>query len=382
MKKVVMFLLCLTFIVPLKVVKAEDSLNLDSQSAILIDKDSGKVLYEKDPDTKLPMASMTKIMSMLIIMENINNGSLSYTDKVIISKNASGMGGSQVFLQEGEEYKVEDLLKCIAVSSANDAVVAMAEKISGSAEAFVELMNKRAQELGLTNTNFANPHGLDSENHYSTARDMSRLAQELLKYEDILRFTSIYEDYLTKPDGSQVWLVNTNRLVRFYDGVDGLKTGYTTDAGYCLTATAKKNDFRIISVVMKASSGDARSKDTATLLTYGFNSFKNNVVYAKEKELGEVTVENGKVNVAKVYLKNDVTELLGVSEKPKDYSFNIKIDKIKAPVKKDSVVGTVEVIDNNGNIIKEEEIVVKEDILKANFWDYLKKNMGIITGGK
>lgn len=382
MKKVVIFLLCLTFIVPLKVVKAEDSLNLDSQSAILIDKDSGKVLYEKDPDTKLPMASMTKIMSMLIIMENINNGSLSYTDKVIISKNASGMGGSQVFLQEGEEYKVEDLLKCIAVSSANDAVVAMAEKISGSAEAFVELMNKRAQELGLTNTNFANPHGLDSENHYSTARDMSRLAQELLKYEDILRFTSIYEDYLTKPDGSQVWLVNTNRLVRFYDGVDGLKTGYTTDAGYCLTATAKKNDFRIISVVMKASSGDARSKDTATLLTYGFNSFKNNVVYAKEKELGEVTVENGKVNVAKVYLKNDVTELLGVSEKPKDYSFNIKIDKIKAPVKKDSVVGTVEVIDNNGNIIKEEEIVVKEDILKANFWDYLKKNMGIITGGK
>lgn len=382
MKKVVMFLLCLTFIVPLKVVKAEDSLNLDSQSAILIDKDSGKVLYEKNPDTKLPMASMTKIMSMLIIMENINNGSLSYTDKVIISKNASGMGGSQVFLQEGEEYKVEDLLKCIAVSSANDAVVALAEKISGSAEAFVELMNKRAQELGLTNTNFANPHGLDSENHYSTARDMSRLAQELLKYEDILRFTSIYEDYLTKPDGSQVWLVNTNRLVRFYDGVDGLKTGYTTDAGYCLTATAKKNDFRIISVVMKASSGDARSKDTATLLTYGFNSFKNNVVYAKEKELGEVTVENGKVNVAKVYLKNDVTELLGVSEKPKDYSFNIKIDKIKAPVKKDSVVGTVEVIDNNGNIIKEEEIVVKEDILKANFWDYLKKNMGIITGGK
>lgn len=377
-----MFLLCLTFIVPLKIVKAEDSLNLDSQSAILIDKDSGKVLYEKDPDTKLPMASMTKIMSMLIIMENINNGSLSYTDKVIISKNASGMGGSQVFLQEGEEYKVEDLLKCIAVSSANDAVVAMAEKISGSAEAFVELMNRRAQELGLTNTNFANPHGLDSENHYSTARDMSRLAQELLKYEDILRFTSIYEDYLTKPDGSQVWLVNTNRLVRFYDGVDGLKTGYTTEAGYCLTATAKKNDFRIISVVMKASSGDARSKDTATLLSYGFNSFKNNVVYAKEKELGEVKVENGKVNTAKVYLKNDVTELLGVSEKPKDYSFNIKIDKIKAPVKKDSVVGTVEVIDNDGNIIKEEEIVVKEDILKANFWDYLKKNMGIITGGK
>lgn len=380
MKKIIVFLLVFALFMP--IVQAGDALNLNAESAILIDAASGKILYEKNPDTKLPMASMTKIMSMLIIMENIHNGTLSYTDKVIISKNASSMGGSQVFLQEGEEYKVEDLLKCIAVSSANDAVVAMAEKVSGSVEAFVELMNQKAQELGLTNTRFSNPHGLDNENHYSTARDMSKLAQELLKYEDILKFTSIYEDYLTKPDGSQIWLVNTNRLVRFYDGVDGLKTGYTTEAGYCLTATAKKNDFRIISVVMKASEADARSKDTATLLSYGFNSFKNNVVYPKEKELGEVTIENGKVQKVKVYLKNDVTEVLGVTEKPQDYSFNIKIDKIKAPVKANSVVGTAEVIDGNGNIIKEEEIIVKEDILKANFWDYLKSNFKLITCGK
>lgn len=380
MKKIIVFLLVFALFMP--IVQAGDALNLNAESAILIDAASGKILYEKNPDTKLPMASMTKIMSMLIIMENIHNGTLSYTDKVIISKNASSMGGSQVFLQEGEEYKVEDLLKCIAVSSANDAVVAMAEKVSGSVEAFVELMNQKAQELGLTNTRFSNPHGLDNENHYSTARDMSKLAQELLKYEDILKFTSIYEDYLTKPDGSQIWLVNTNRLVRFYDGVDGLKTGYTTEAGYCLTATAKKNDFRIISVVMKASEADARSKDTATLLSYGFNSFKNNVVYPKEKELGEVTIENGKVQKVKVYLKNDVTEVLGVTEKPQDYSFNIKIDKIKAPVEANSVVGTAEVIDGNGNIIKEEEIIVKEDILKANFWDYLKSNFKLITCGK
>ena len=279
MKKVFMFLFSLAFLIPITFLNAEDSLNLESESAILIDYASGKVLYEKNADAKLPMASMTKIMSMLLIMENIDNGNLNYNDKVVISKNASGMGGSQVFLQEGEEYKLEDLLKCIAVSSANDAVVAMAEKISGSVEAFVELMNKKAKDLGLENTNFANPHGLDNENHYSTARDMAKMGQELLKYQDILRFTSIYEDYLTKPDGSQVWLVNTNRLVRFYDGVDGLKTGYTTDAGYCLTATAKKNDLRLISVVMKASSGDSRSKDTATLLTYGFNSYKCNYLF-------------------------------------------------------------------------------------------------------
>lgn len=379
MKKIGFLILALAFLMP--TVKA-DSLNLDAKSAILIEASSGKVLYEKTPDEKLPMASMTKIMSMLLIMENINNGNLNYTDKVIISKNASGMGGSQVFLQEGEEYKVEDLLKCIAVSSANDAVVAMAEKISGSVEAFVELMNNKAKELGLTNTNFANPHGLDNENHYSSARDMARLGQELLKHEEILKFTSIYEDYLTKPDGSQVWLVNTNRLVRFYDGVDGLKTGYTTAAGHCLTATAKKNDLRLISVVMKSSSSDARSKDTATLLSYGFNSFKNNVIYSKDKVLGEVKVLNGKLEKVNVYLKEDATELLGITEKAKDYSFNIKVKEIKAPIKKDSEVGTAEIIDNEGNIIKEVKIIVKEDIVKANFWDYLKMNLKTITSGK
>ncbi len=384
MKKIsVIFLIC-TFLFssfPI-LVKAEDSLNLDATSAILIDNGSGKILYEKNADEKLPMASMTKIMSMLLIMEQIENGNLKYTDKVLISKNASGMGGSQVFLQAGEEYKVEDLLKCIAVSSANDAVVAMAEKVNGSVDAFVANMNKKAQELGLTNTHFANPHGLDNENHYSTARDMSVLAKELLKHEEILKFTSIYEDYLTKPDGSQVWLVNTNRLVRFYDGVDGLKTGYTTDAGYCLTATAKKNDMRLISVVMKSSSADARSKDTATLLTYGFNSFKNNIIYSKDQSLGKIPVERGKVSEIEVYLKENATVLLGITEKLGDYSFNIKAGKVTAPLKKNSTVGTAEIIDNEGNIISEIDIIVKKDVAKASFFDYLKRHMKIITGGK
>ncbi len=208
------------------------------------------------------------------------------------------------------------------------------------------------------------------------------MGQELLKYQDILRFTSIYEDYLTKPDGSQVWLVNTNRLVRFYDGVDGLKTGYTTDAGYCLTATAKKNDLRLISVVMKASSGDSRSKDTATLLTYGFNSYKNVIIYSKDKELGEVQVVNGRVDKVKVYLKEDATQLLGVTEKPKDYSFNIKASKIKAPINKNTVVGTVEIIDNEGNIVREVDIIIKEELEKANFWNYLRRNLKLITSGK
>lgn len=379
MKKILIIILAFSCFIP--IAKAEDSLNLSSESAILMDAESSKILYEKNIDEKLPMASMTKIMSMLLIMENIENGSLKYEDKVLISENASGMGGSQVFLQAGEEYTVNDLLKCIAVSSANDAVVAMAEKISGSVDTFVTLMNEKAKSLGLENTNFANPHGLDNENHYSTAYDMAIMAKELLKHEDILKFTSIYEDYLTKPDGSQVWLVNTNRLVRFYDGVDGLKTGYTTEAGYCLTATAKKNDLRLISVVMKSPSAEERSSDTSTLLTYGFNSFKSNVIYSKDKSLGKVKIEKGKLKEVDVYLKEDATEILSVTEKPSDYTFNIKIDKIIAPVKAGTIVGTTEIIDNEGNIIKEADIIVKIDVEKAGFLDYLKQSFRFITSG-
>lgn len=377
-KILIIFIACLSFI---PVVKAEDTLNLSSESAILIDSKSGKILYDKNKDEKLPMASMTKIMSMLLIMENIDNGTLKYEDKVSISKNASSMGGSQVFLQAGEEYTVNDLLKCIAIASANDAVVAMAEKISGSTDAFVELMNNKAKELGLSNTHFANPHGLDNENHYSTAYDMARMAQELLKYEDILNYTSIYEDYLTKPDGSQVWLVNTNRLVRFYDGVDGLKTGYTTEAGYCLTATAKKGDLRLISVVMKSSSAEARSSDTSTLLTYGFNSFKNNIIYNKDKSLGKIKVEKGKIKEVDVYLKENATEILSVTEKQDNYSFNIKLDKIIAPVKANTIIGKAEIINSEGNIIDEVDIIVKKDIEKAGFLDYLKQSFKFITSG-
>lgn len=379
MKKILIITLACFLFIP--VAKAEDSLNLTSKSAILMDAKSGKILYEKNIEEKLPMASMTKIMSMLLIMENIENGSLNYNDKVLISKNASGMGGSQVFLQAGEEYTVDNLLKCIAISSANDAVVAMAEKISGSVDAFVQLMNEKAKELGLNNTHFANPHGLDNENHYSTAYDMALMAQELLKHEDILKYTSIYEDYLTKPDGSQIWLVNTNRLVRFYDGVDGLKTGYTPEAGYCLTATAKKNDLRLISVVMNAPSAEDRSSDTSSLLSYGFNSFKNNIIYSKDKSLGKIPVEKGKIKEVNVYLKKDATQILSVTEKPNEYSFNIKIDKITAPIKSGTVVGTTEIIDSNGNIIDEVEIIVKEDIEKAGFLDYLKQSFKFITSG-
>ncbi len=378
MKKII---LCIfLFIIGIGVAKAED-LTPNVESAILLEVSTGKVIYEKNANVRLAPASMTKIMSMLLIMEAIDNGNLSFEDDVVISDNASSMGGSQIFLQTGEKYKVKELVKGIAIASGNDAVVAMAEKVSGSVSAFVDHMNNKAKALGLTNTHFDNPHGLESENHYTTARDMSVMAQELLKHEKILEFTSIYEDYLKKPDGSSVWLVNTNRLVRFYEGVDGLKTGFTEQAGYCITTTAKRGDMRLLSVVMKAETSDLRSKDTVSMLNYGFNTYKLNVLLKKEDELGSIKIEKGKKENSKVYLKEDVTILSKVSDTTTNFSYNLLTNELEAPIKKNERVGYLEVLDEEGNIVKEVDVVVNEDIEKASILDLFGRTIKLFTGG-
>lgn len=371
----------ISFLLFIPCVFAETDLAPNSESAILLEVSTGKVLYEKNSNAKLAPASMTKIMSMLLIMEAIEKGNLSMDDDVVISDNASGMGGSQIFLQTGEKYKVRELLKGIAIASGNDAVVAMAEKVSGSVEAFVEAMNTRAEELGLKNTHFDNPHGLDSENHYSTASDMALIAKELLRHEEILTFTSIYEDYLKKNDGSSIWLVNTNKLVRFYEGVDGLKTGYTTTAGYCMTATALRQGMRLLSVVMKAPSSDLRSKDTTTMLNFGFNSYKLDILFEKEKDLGKVKIEKAKKEEINVYLKNDITILSKADEEKGNYSYNVVVEDIKAPVKKNQKVGYLEVMDNEGNIVKEEEVIVLEDVNKASIFDLFNRVLASLSSG-
>ena len=292
------------------------------------------------------------------------------------------MGGSQVFLQAGEVYTVHDLLKSVAIASGNDAVVALAEKVGGSVSGFVDMINKRLKELGATNTNFVNPHGLDAEGHYSTARDMSIIARELLRHEKILEYTSIYEEYLEKNDGSRIWLVNTNRLVRFYDGVDGLKTGFTKTAGYCLTATAKKNNFRLISVVMGEDTTENRSSDTVKMLNYGFNTFKINIIKKKWESLGKVRVEKGKQDFANIVLLNDATEILKNTDPVSEYKFNLKVDKIKAPLKIGDIVGSAEIIDNDGNIVDEVDVTIDKEIKKANILDYMLKNLRTIGAGK
>lgn len=381
MKKILIFLFSF-FLFNVAVAAAED-LTPNSKSAILLEQTTGKILFEKNAHEKLAPASMTKVMSMLLIMEAIDSGKINMTDQVTISENAASMGGSQVFLEAGEKYSVEELLKGIAIASGNDAVVAMSEKVAGSTETFVKMMNEKASTLGLTNTNFVNPHGLDAENHYTTAYDMAIMAKELLKYPKILEFTSIYEYYMPKPDNSTTWLVNTNRLVRFYDGVDGLKTGFTSVAGYCLTATAKKQDLRLISVVMGVETADKRSSDTVKLLDYGFNTYKLKVILTKDKSLGNVRIENGKTNQATVVLLDDATELLKVTDNETNYTFNVKINnKIKAPIKQGNIIGTVEIIDNEGHIIMEPNVTIKENIKKANLWDLFKRNLNELTSGK
>lgn len=377
MKKIIFFILL--FITSFSFVKAAE-LTTYSASAILIEPTTQKIIYELNKDEKRPPASMTKLMTMLLIMEAIDEGRISLEDKVLISDNSSKMGGSQIFLETGMEIEVKQLLKGIAIASGNDAAVAMAEHIAGTTEEFVNMMNNKVQELELTNTNFVNVHGLDAENHYSTAYDMAIIATNLLKYPEILSYTSLYEDYLIKPDGSKTWLVNTNKLVRFYPGVDGLKTGYTSSAGYCLTSTAQKNNIRFISVVMGVDTSEHRSADTTSLLNYGFSNYKLNTILTTEDIVDELYVKKGKISKVDVVPVSDITDLIKKNE-DKNYSHSISYTNNKAPILKGDIVGTIKVIDNDGNTIKTVDLTVKEDVYKHSFWSLFIKSFKRIING-
>ena len=365
------FILLLIILFPL--FTRADELNIDAPSAILMEYSTGKILYEKNIDEKMAPASMTKIMTILLIEEAIDKGELSLNDDVIISSNASSMGGSQVFLDANTTLKVEDLLRSIVIASANDSAVAMAEKISGTVDAFVNKMNERAKELGCTNTNFVNVHGLDADNHYTTARDMAIIARELIKHEDIFKYTTIYESYLNKPDGTSIWMVNTNKLIKYYKGLDGLKTGFTKNAGYCLTSTAKRNDMRLISVIMKEETSQKRNEETTKLLDYGFTNYKIKTIVSSKDNIGSIYIFNSKKENYDLTLINDATNLEGVNDQ-NNYSYNINLDNVKAPLKVGDKIGTLDII-SNGSIIKNIDITVKEDVKKANLFDLMKRNI-------
>lgn len=363
------------------IVKAEEfDLAENAKSAIMIEASTGTVLFEKNADEKLAPASMTKMMSMLLIVESIEKGMIHWDDMVTVSENASGMGGSQILLETNEKMSVENLFKGIAIASGNDAVVAMAEKIAGTEQGFVDMMNKRAQELGLQNTQFKNPHGLDASNHYSSARDMIIIARELVKHPKVLEYTSIYETYLRENTDRKTWLVNTNKLVRFYDGVDGLKTGYTEPAGYCLTATAQKDGMRIITVVMGEPDSKTRNAETTSMLDYAFSQYQVETLLSTKSNLGTVQVEKGKQKTVELHPMTDVTILNKKTEEKKNATYEIKIDSLKAPLKSGEQVGTLEIkIDNEDT--REVPITIHEDIKKANLLElYFRCLEDIFTG--
>lgn len=372
MKKICLFLLL--FLIPFVVKGEELNLAENAKSAILIEASTGEILYQKNANERLAPASMTKIMSLILIMENIENGNLKWNDIVVVSKNASSMGGSQIFLEANEMMTVEDLVKGICIASGNDATVALAEKIAGTEKAFVKLMNDKAKSLGLKNTNFVNATGLDAEGHYSTANDMSVMARELVKHEKILEFSSIYEDYLRKNTAKSFWLVNTNKLVKFYSYIDGLKTGFTDNAGYCLTATGKKNNMRLISVVMGEASIDNRSADTLAMLDYGFNMYNIDTVVSKDRELGNVSVNLGDKEKVSIISVNDITILNNSQKEKRNITYEMDVNNISAPVKKGDIVGEIKVYED-GRYLYSEDITVVEDIEKANIFKIFLRNL-------
>ena len=357
-----------------KETKSTLDLAKNATSAIMLEASTGEIIFQKNVNEKRPPASMTKMMSMLLIMENIEKGNLTFEEEVTASAYASSMGGSQIFLKAGEKMKVEDLLKGIAIGSGNDATVAMAERIAGTEEAFVKLMNDRAKELGLNNTNFKNSTGLDVENHYSTAYDMSVIARELVKHKKILEFTGTYEDYLRKDSASPFWLVNTNRLVRFYQGADGLKTGYTKEAGYCLTSTAEKDNMRLITVVMNEPSTQIRNGETSSMLDYGFNMYSVNKILDTDTSLQKSKVELGSVLEVEIVPTEEVKILNNKNSDERNVTYELELNTIKAPVKKGDIVGKIKVYEDN-KVINEINATVKYDVDKANVFKIYYRNL-------
>ena len=384
MKKLILCLFVL--LLPFKVVASaeikpvDNGLASNAKSAILIEGTTGKILFEKNSHEKLAPASMTKIISMLIIIEAIEKGIIKWEQKITVSENASSMGGSQILLEANEEISIADLFKGVAVASGNDAVVALAEATYGTVDEFVKEMNKKAKELNLKDTNFKNPHGLDEANHYSSAYDMSIIAKELIKHEKVLEYTSIYEDYLRKGTDKEFWLVNTNKLVRFYKGADGLKTGYTSSAGYCLTATALKDNARLIAVVMNEPSSNTRNAEVTTLLDYGFTKIKVYPLLKKDTIIKKVEVAKSDTKEALIVPVEDISIVKAKQDSLGKITYKLNLNDLKAPIKKGDQIGTL-IIKENDKKIREVKVTVKSNIKVSSFIKLYFKNLKDLIQG-
>ncbi len=369
MKKITILIsLALIFLISFSLISLAEDFDLDVDSTILIEADTGQVLYEKNSQEKLPPASITKIMTLLIAMEKIENGKIALDDEITISRYAESMGGSQIFLSANTRVKLEDLLKAISIASANDASVAVAEAIAGTYSNFVNMMNKKAKELGMESTHFVNSTGLPAENgeHYSTAADIAKMSKELVKHPLIFKWSTIWVDYLNLPN-RKAMLVNTNKLINKYPGMDGLKTGHTNDAGFCLASTAQKEDMRLITVVLNADTEKEREELTIKLLDYGFNNFSKMRLVNKGEKIQSIKVPEAKETITSGVIAD---ELDVVVKRGSENALKTVIEinqPIKPPVKKGEVIGRKKIIYDD-KTINYVNILAAEDIEKANIF--------------
>lgn len=347
----------------------------NAQSAVLIDADTGTIILEKNRDAKLPPASITKIMTMLLIMESIDSGKIKMNDMVTASEYASSMGGSQIFLEPGEEMTVRDMLKGIAMASANDASVAMAEKIAGSEENFVQMMNERAQQLGMKNTHFMNSSGLPAQDHYTSAYDIAIMSRELLKHSEITQFTSVYQDYLRKETEKPFWLVNTNKLVRFYSGADGLKTGFTSEAKFCLSATAKRDNFRVIAVVLGEPNTKTRNAEVTKMFDYAFAQYASFPIFKKGDQLGSFRVAKGELDHVPLVAETPYSILIKKGEATDGIRHELQLNsELRAPIREGQPIGKLIVYKGESQVA---EFLLKSPVAvdKAGWWTLFKRSM-------
>ena len=368
MKKVICFFICVCFMMQSVAVFAEGNtdLGLNAKSAILMEEATGNILYESNPDERLPIASVTKVMTMLLIMEAVDSEKISLDDMVTVSENAMSYGGSTMFLETGEQLTVNDMLKGIAVASANDGCVAMAEHLAGSESAFVDMMNEKAKELGMENTHFMNTNGLDEDDHYSSARDVAIMSRELMKHETIFNYTSIWMDTLR---GGKFQLANTNKLIRFYDGANGLKTGSTSKALCCLSAAAKRNDMQLIAVVLGAPTSAERFASAKSLLDYGFANYAVNTQITAGDEVQKIAVEKGVDKEVGVVAGDSCSTLVKKGQED-NITKEIKIDEtITAPIEAGQKIGTM-------TISRDGEVIADIDLNASSAVE--KKGIGLI----
>lgn len=350
-------------------VQAEEK--LPCKSAYLCDFESGTKVFSENEEKRLPIASMCKIMTLLLSLESVENGELSFDEQITVSENASGMGGSQVFLDTGLSYKAEDLMRTVAVCSANDSCVALAERIAGSESAFIERMNARAKELGADNTLFANCTGLPKEPQYSCAKDVSVMLRELLRHEKYYEFSKVWLEDFAHPDGRTTSITNTNKLIRSYVGCDGGKTGFTSEAGFCLAATAKRGDTRIISVVIGADSSKSRNKTVTGLFDYAFNTYETKPVLESGQSVGKVSVRGSKIKEMELIAEKTLSAF---GKKGDDSGLNVEYsypEEITAPIIAGDVLGEA-VLYRDGVEIARTNLKAKTDATRNSWWDSLR----------